>query len=133
MPRNPSARIGSINLTGEYSPHGPVPSVSVEQLHEYSSSGEDFFLLDVRKSDEYDAGHVSFVDMLIPGDSLEQFLHLLPLDRSTYIFCICRRGHRSKFTTRQILMKGYHNVFNVTGGMEAWQRAGYVVTIESKA
>ena len=85
MSRNLSARVGSINCYGDCFLHEPVPSVSVDQLHEYCSSGKDFYLLDVRKSDEYEAGHVPFVDKNIPGDNLEQFLHILPLDRYTNI------------------------------------------------
>ena len=131
MSRNLSARVGSINYSGDCFPLKPVPSVSVDQLHEYCYSGENFYLLDVRKSDEYNAGHVPFVDKNIPGDSLEQFLHILPLDRYAIIFCICRRGHRSRFSTYHLLRKGYYNVFNVTGGIEAWQRAGYEITQKS--
>ena len=37
------------------------------------------------------------------------------------IYCVCRRGNDSILATQLLLQLGFHNVFNVTGGLTAWK------------
>ena len=102
-----------------------VPEISVHQLHQKANGGESFFLLDVRTQEEYETARLEFSGIRIPYDSLDKFLHLVPLEKKTVIYCFCRRGRRSAVSTAELISHGYTNVFNVTGGINVWVEAGY--------
>ncbi|UCD63217.1 MAG: rhodanese-like domain-containing protein [Candidatus Zixiibacteriota bacterium] len=108
-----------------------VPSVSVEELHGLIEEGRDIFLLDVRRQEEYAAGRLSSIDLRIPHDSLEGNLDLLPQDKLTCIYCICRGGVRSGTAVEYLRSVGYDSAFNVAGGMLAWQELGYETVADS--
>ncbi len=88
-------------------------------------TGEDIFLLDVRTEREFSANRLSFADLRVPHDSLSAYLDQLPQDKDTRIYCFCRSGRRSAVATRYLIDQGYLNVYNVTGGILAWQENGF--------
>lgn len=51
------------------------------------------------------------------------------LDRATPIAVICRSGNRSELATMMLQARGYE-AYNVEGGMEAWEAAGFGFTAE---
>jgi len=107
-----------------------IANITVEDLKKISESDRDIFLLDVRTQSEFDNGHLSFVDMLIPYDSLELYIEKLPKDKETEIYSYCRGGGRSMIASKFLISKGYKNVFNILGGIMAWEDAGYEVVTE---
>ena len=104
---------------------GAVISISVGELHDIMESGSDIYLLDVRTNREFRSSRLSFADRLIPYDSLKQLADRLPSDKEAGIYCFCRTGRRSEIAARTLSEMGYTNVLNVTGGIHAWQSAGY--------
>lgn len=78
------------------------------------------FLLDVRESAEFNAGHAPQARN-VPLRQLTARLDSLPDDRT--IVTVCRSGARSAAAARLLARQGY-NVVNLSGGMNAWQRAG---------
>ena len=102
-------------------------TVSVQEMKEISESDKDIFVIDVRTKPEYDNGHLSFADVLISYDSLEFYLDSLPEDKESEIYCYCRSGRRSQIATEYLLSIGYNNVFNMTGGMIAWEKADFEI------
>ena len=50
----------------------------------------------------------------------------MPKDRKVYV--ICRSGSRSAQASRVLTDGGHHNVYNVDGGMLAWEAAGFPAT-----
>lgn len=100
-------------------------TITVEQLAEAAAAGDDFYLIDVRTYPEFSTGHVAFADETIPYDSLQYRLADLPADKNTTIYCFCRTGRRSGIATDFLTRKGYLNVYNVEGGIKAWEKAGY--------
>lgn len=81
------------------------------------------FLLDVRTPDEYRIGHIAEA-MLIPLNELRARMGELPKDRE--ILCVCRSGSRSGVAVQQIAAAGLTSI-NLSGGMNAWLRAGFPV------
>ena len=77
-------------------------------------------LIDVRQPEEWNAGHAPNAT-LIPLGSLSARLADIPRDRE--VLLICRSGNRSGTAQRQLLQLGYEQVFNVSGGMNAWAGA----------
>ncbi|UCG62206.1 MAG: rhodanese-like domain-containing protein [Candidatus Zixiibacteriota bacterium] len=103
----------------------PAPAISTTELRQLVDSGEDIFLLDVRRDSEYIAERLSFTDLRITHDSLKAHLESLPPDKTTPIYCFCRGGVRSDHAARYLISIGYKNVLNVSRGMLAWKENGF--------
>lgn len=112
----------SVNCTNNSDQSGETPTITVEELRLLADFADDFFLLDVRTEPEYIAGRLAFSDLLIPYDSLSAHLDMLPQDKTAKILCFCRTGRRSGISTRYLKSIGYENVYNVAGGIVAWQK-----------
>ena len=82
-------------------------------------------LLDVRESNEFVAVRVPGA-MLLPTSAFVARIAELPSDRP--LFVICRTGVRSGAVTGYLARTGRSGVFNVTGGMDAWEQAGLPVS-----
>ena len=100
----------------------PLPSVDVAEADRRLREDPDRpVLLDVREMTE-------FVDfrapgaMLLPTSMLAARIDEVPPDRPLLV--VCRTGVRSAAVTGFLIRSGRSDVFNVTGGMEAWERAG---------
>ena len=85
---------------------------------------EDVLLLDVREQFEYDAGHIPNIT-LIPMGEVASRLSEIPHDKT--IILTCRSGNRSGQVTDFLRDSGYDNVHNMSGGILAWEKAGYEV------
>ena len=85
---------------------------------------DDVVILDVREQSEYDAGHIPGVK-LIPLNDVPNRLNDIPKDKPVIV--TCRSGNRSGQATDFLRQQGYTNVHNMTGGINAWQQAGYPV------
>jgi phage shock protein E len=85
---------------------------------------DDVVILDVREQSEYDAGHIAGVK-LIPKDTVANRLSEIPKDKPVIV--TCHSGNRSGQVTDYLRQQGYTNVHNMTGGLNAWQQAGYTV------
>jgi rhodanese-related sulfurtransferase len=81
-------------------------------------------LVDVREPSEWRQGHAPQAK-LIPLGSLESRVSEIPRERE--VLLICRSGNRSGTAQRQLLQLGYEQVYNVSGGMNAWAGAGLPV------
>ena len=99
-------------------PNVDVATVKALQGH------DDVVILDVREQSEYDAGHIADVK-LIPLNDVPNRLSDIPKDKPVIV--TCRSGNRSGQATDFLRQQGYTNVHNMTGGLNAWQQAGYTV------
>ncbi len=90
---------------------GDHPQMDVSQLQSVGGSATPF-LLDVRTTGEFEAGHVSGA-MNIPVDELRSRLGELPRDRQ--IAAYCQVGQRGYLATRILLQAGFDCV-NLGGG-----------------
>lgn len=57
---------------------------------------------------------------------LPHWFRSLPKDKA--IALICLTAHRSPVAAQQLEKEGFRTVFNITGGMMAWQKAGLPVS-----
>lgn len=102
--------------------------ISVKELSELVSSGTDIYLIDVRTEAEFLAGRLNFADDQIPFDQMSANLDRLPGDKDTPIYLFCRSGRRSGIATKFLRSIGYSRATNITGGIIAWEDAGYQIT-----
>ncbi len=72
-------------------------------------------ILDVRKSGEYEAGHVKGA-VNIPLDTLADPLTVANIDDEKNIYIHCAGGYRSVIAASLLKKEGYHNLRNVLGG-----------------
>jgi rhodanese-related sulfurtransferase len=99
----------------------PAPSIPTVNVDHAASLPADVALVDVRGTDEWDAGHAPLATH-VPLDHLHP--DALPSARTLYV--ICRSGNRSGVAVQALQQAGY-DAHNVAGGMGAWAQAGHPV------
>lgn len=70
------------------------------------------------------AGEIAHTDLFIPFDTFGRALAELPSKRGAMIVLYCRSGRMSDIAARQLVRLGYTNIWNLAGGMIAWQQQG---------
>ncbi|QIN85401.1 rhodanese-like domain-containing protein (plasmid) [Rubrobacter tropicus] len=70
-------------------------------------------------------GKLPRTDLSIPYDEVGQSLDELPEDKDAKIALYCLGGPMSAAAAETLVGLGYTNVWDLGGGMEAWQDAGY--------
>lgn len=98
-----------------------VPEIDVAELARRHAEG--VIIVDVRRQDEYEAGHVSGA-VLIPLDELGARWEEVPAGAEVAV--ICRSGARSARAVQALNDAGRTTV-NVAGGTLAWVEAGHPI------
>jgi sulfur-carrier protein adenylyltransferase/sulfurtransferase len=80
-------------------------------------------LLDVREGDEWRQGHIPQA-VGIPRGFLELRVEEKVPDHKTPVILQCASGTRSLLAARSLRELGYENVYNLTGGFNAWKDRG---------
>ena len=93
-------------------------SISQDRAKEMMALDGGQIIVDVRRQDEYDAGHIPGA-VLIPNESIgtEQPEELPDLDQIILIYC--RSGNRSKQAAQKLADMGYRNIYEF-GGINTW-------------
>lgn len=93
---------------------------------------EEGVMLDVREDKEYVEGHI--LDSLhIPLGTLAGRLGELANLREKPIIVSCRSGHRSATACARLRKEGFEKVYNLKGGVLAWQNAGLPLQKKKRA
>jgi len=77
-------------------------------------------LVDVRTPEEFtgELGHIAGSNLHTLGPELDQFLE--QVGKNETIIFICRSGARSGRATTQAMSLGFKDIYNMEGGMLAW-------------
>jgi rhodanese-related sulfurtransferase len=100
-------------------------NISVEQLAGMLEN-KDFVLVNTHIPYE---GEIPHTDLFIPFNEIADHQDQLP-DRDARIVLYCRSGSMSTTAAETLVAEGYTNVFEVDGGMRAWEGAGYELVRE---
>ncbi len=72
-------------------------------------------------------GKIEGTDLFIPYDEIGDRLGELPSETNAKIVVYCRSGSMSAVAAATLVGLGYTNVWNLDGGMAAWEEAGYLL------
>ncbi len=95
-----------------------IDHIGAMQLMNHKSA----LLLDVREQSEYDSGHI-LSSKLVPLGKLGARLGELEKYRERPIIVVCRSGMRSASACALLSKQGFAQVYNLNGGVTAWQKA----------
>jgi rhodanese-related sulfurtransferase len=70
-------------------------------------------------------GEIEPTDAFIPYDQIQENLALFPAERDAMIVLYCRSGRMSAIAADALENLGYTNVWDLEGGMIAWEEAGF--------
>lgn len=83
---------------------------------------ENALILDVRENNEYGEGHI-INSLHIPLSNLKTRLSDLEKHKAQKVIVACRSGHRSSQACANLKKEGFEQVFNLSGGVMAWENA----------
>ena len=84
---------------------------------------QDAMILDVREANEFAAGHIANARH-IPFGQLAAGLKPLEKHKDKTIVVNCRSGSRSAMACGVLRKNGFTQVYNLKGGIMAWEQAG---------
>lgn len=96
--------------------------ISVHELKRKLEPRDDMVVLDVRSQMEWDKAHIEGAVHIPSPDVRTRYREL---DNKKSIAVLCNTAHRSSMAASILKQHGFTNLSVVTGGMTAWQAAGY--------
>ena len=94
-----------------------VQELSVAELKTWRDQGRDALLVDVRPEAEQELATISF------ATSLASLNHpIKELKKNQTIVFHCHHGGRSKKVAESFRLNGFTNLYNLTGGIDAWSK-----------
>lgn len=105
-------------------PKADYKSVSMEEGIQITKSEKDYILLDVRRPDEFSAGHIPGAVLLTNETISKEKAEEILKDKDQLILVYCRSGRRSKQASKKLSALGYKNIVEIggildySGGME---------------
>lgn len=102
--------------------NNPGQNLDASQAQEMID-GKEVLVLDVRTPAEFGSGHLPEARNLdyYRSDFKDK---LAELDSSKTFLVYCRSGARSAKSVNMLQQMGFKEVYNLSGGILAWQRAG---------
>ncbi|MDL5050176.1 rhodanese-like domain-containing protein [Oscillatoria amoena NRMC-F 0135] len=80
-------------------------------------------ILDVRTSQEYSKGRIK--DAILMDYYQRDFnARLATLDKNKPVFVYCASGVRSNSTAKKLIRQGFKEVYDLSGGLDAWVQSG---------
>ena len=124
-----TAGCGASEQSTESAAESTYRQISQDEAMEMMARDDGHVVVDVRRQDEYDAGHIPGA-ILIPNESIGcDSPEALP-DYDQIILIYCRTGNRSKQAAEKLAAMGYTNIYEF-GGINTWE--GDIVTNEEEA
>jgi molybdopterin/thiamine biosynthesis adenylyltransferase/rhodanese-related sulfurtransferase len=104
-----------------------IEEVDPAEVREHLGNG--VVLVDVRESEEWDAGHIPGAKH-VPRGYLESRIEGAVADRDQRVVIYCASGQRSALAAHTLREQlGYENVASMNGGITLWKDRGYEVDV----
>ena len=88
------------------------------EVAESLASGDEIFLIDIRETRQFHAGHIAEAILLPAGDFADRYTR--EIDPEDAVIVVCERGSNSEAAARFLIDQGFTNVATMAGGMLAW-------------
>ena len=95
-----------------------IPPAEAQQLID---SRKDLMIVDVRSPQELKEGAIAN-SVLIPFWQILRGQYTLPKDKP--LLLVCAVGGRSYAVGQVLQRRGYHELYSLSGGIDAWKKAG---------
>lgn len=96
-----------------------MKEISVQELKQKIDNKEDFQLIDVRETFEYETSNLDGLNIPLAGILIETD----KIAKDKPVIVQCRSGKRSAAAIMQLEHQGFDNLYNLKGGILAWQEA----------
>jgi len=108
----------------------PYSNINVYEAYNMTmnNSYPDLVVLDVRTQSEYESGHI-YKSIWIPHTELKGRIGELSGHEDHEVIVYCRSGNRSENASATLESLDFTKVYNMLGGIQAWESAGYTIWI----
>ena len=110
---NPRCPCRQATLQSLYQYHPYIQELEYQDLQQWPR--QDYYLIDVRSSEEHQAYNIGGVSM--PFDTLAQTLSNIPKNKKIVLYCTA--GVRSYMAAQILLQSDFTGIYNLTGGILA--------------
>jgi phage shock protein E len=116
----PTAKSGAIGVKVQTA-GGSYTDITPQELKTMLQT-KDFYFVNTHIPYE---GEIEPTDAFVPYDALDENLGKLPAAKNAKIVLYCRSDRMSTIAAQALVKKGYTHLYNLVGGMAAWEQAGY--------
>ncbi len=102
-----------------------IGNMTVEELKAKLDSNENIKLIDCREQGEWDEGHIEQAEFMPLSNFAEEMGKLSDSDKEKTLVLQCRSGKRSLQACMMLQGEGFENLFNLEGGILAWNDKDY--------
>jgi hydroxyacylglutathione hydrolase len=111
----------------------PVEPSGTITARELAESRDVYAVLDVREISEFESGHIEGATNVYVGHLEDRLADLPPeFGKASRIAVTCSVGHRASLAVSILKRHGYARVYNLLGGMTAWQQLDLPMVRESE-
>lgn len=104
-----------------------IKKLDPQSFEKKLNESKELILVDVRTSGEYAQGHLANA-VLIDIYSSDFKSRVSKLDKSKPVFVYCKAGSRSSSAVDVFTDLGFKEIYDLSGGINAWQRANKPIT-----
>ena len=104
----------------------PILTVNATEFSEYAQKNA-VRIIDVRTPEEFTQGHLEKAVNADFNNKPQFESYLNSLDKNQTYMIYCRTGNRSGQTMQIMKDKGFEQIINLDGGIQAWQAAGFAL------
>lgn len=107
-----------------------VHTIQPTDVKKMIDNKENVLIIDVRTPPEYigPLGHIPG-SQLKPLQSIEQWMPEISDKKDHKIILVCRSGNRSGVAAKYLAKHGFKDVYNMVGGMKAWNEKHFPVEL----
>lgn len=95
-----------------------MKQLRVAQLKQWQQQGKEFLLIDVRELFEREIFNIGGIH--IPMNEIIARKEEIQTDIPVVVYC--EKGIRSTIVIQRLEALGFHNLYNLAGGMNAWRK-----------
>lgn len=103
-----------------------ISTVSASEFSQQTKEA-DAIILDVRTREEFDQGHIAGAVNIDFNNTAAFNDYVSQLDKNKKYLVYCRSGNRSGQALQLMQDKGFTQITNLDGGIQAWQAEGLLV------